>query len=339
MNLAHTPRELVARLMDGYLSTQLLYVAARLGVADLLATGSRSIAELAAAAGAEPSALYRILRGLAIIGIVDEDSERRFALTEAGRYLQSDIEQSLRGAVLSRGELYYHAASGLLETARSGGAAFRHAYGVDFFDHLAASPDRLAAFQASMVARSRLEAEELIAVYDFSPFNHVVDVGGGSGVTIAAILGAYPGMHGTLFDLPEVVKAAQARLNAAGVTARCTVVGGDAFEAVPGGGDLYLLSRVIHDWDDNKASRILTSCRNAMADVSRLVLVETVISDRASDQPAGILMDLHMLTLVDGKERTAAEFSRVLTLAGFELRRIISPRGPLAISIIEADCM
>ena len=337
MTVAPGTRDLVARLMDGYLGTQLVYVAARLGLADLLANGPQSADQLAAAAGADPSTLYRILRGLAMYGLLDE-ADGRFGLTGAGRYLQSGIEDSLRGAILSRGDLYYHAASGLLHSAQSGSAAFQHVYGTELFDHLAASPDRLAAFHESMVARSQLEAADLLRAHDFGDCQHVVDVGGGVGVTLTAILTAYPALRGTLFDRPEVIEAVHAWLAAAGVDARCQVVAGDAFDAVPPGGDLYLLSRVIHDWNDDDAVRILRSCRRAMRNDARLVLVEVVIADRPSDQPGAVLMDLHMLVLGLGKERTAAEFSALLARAGFELRHAAPAPGRTGISIIEAGC-
>ena len=185
MTVASGARDLVAGLMDGYLSTQLVYVATRLGLADLLANGPQSADHLAAAAGADPSNLYRILRGLAMYGLLYQ-AEGTFGLTDAGRYLQSGVEDSLRGAILSRGDLYYHAASGLLHSAQSGTAAFQHVYGTEFFDHLAASPDRLVAFQQSMVARSQVEAADLLRAHDFSGYQHVVDVGGGFGVTLTA---------------------------------------------------------------------------------------------------------------------------------------------------------
>ncbi len=327
----------VAGLMDGYLRTQLLYVAARLRLADSLANGPQSAPELAAAVGAEPAALHRILRGLAVVGIVEE-AEGGFGLTDAGRSLQSGTAGSLRGAVLSRGDLYYHAASGLLKSVQSGGAAFRHVYGAEFFDHLAASPERLAAFQESMVARSEVEVTELMRTYDFSRFGHVVDVGGGFGVTLSALLAAHPNLRGTLFDRPEVVRTAEERLNAAGLASRCRIVGGDAFDAVPSGGDLYLLSRVIHDWTDEDAVRILRSCHAAMGSTATLVLVEAVIADRASDQPAAVVMDLHMLVLGLGKERTRDEFREVLARAGLELRRVIPTEGRTGISVLEAVC-
>jgi hypothetical protein len=337
MAVAPGARDLVARLMDGYLATQLLYVAARLGLADLLANGPQSADHLAAAAGADPSTLHRILRALAVHGLLYE-AEGMFGLTDAGRYLQSGTADSLRGAILSRGDLYYHAASGLLQSAQSGSVAFREVHGTDFFDHVAASPDRLAAFQQSMVARSQLEAADLLRAHDFSAYQHVIDVGGGFGVTLTAILTAYPALRGTLFDRPEVTREAQARLSGAGVADRCAAVAGDAFDAVPRGGDLYLLSRVIHDWNDADALRILRSCRRAMNDDASLVLVEAVIGDPASDQPGAVLMDLHMLVLGLGKERTADEFRALLMRAGFALRCVTAAPGRTGISVIQADC-
>ncbi len=327
----------IAGLMDGYLRTQLLYVAAHLRLADSLTNGPRSAADLAAALGADPSALHRILRGLAIVGIVEE-VEGAFRLTDEGRCLQSGTTGSLRGAVLSRGDLYYHAASGLLKSVQSGSSPFRHVYGTDFFDHLAASPERLAAFQESMVARSAVEVTEVLRAYDFSRYHHVIDVGGGFGVTLSALLTAYPNLEGTLFDLPEVVPTATDRLNAAGLASRCHIVGGDAFDAIPSGGDLYLLSRVIHDWTDEDAVRILRTCRTAMSGNGTLILVEAVISDRASDHPAAVVMDLHMLVLGLGKERTRSEFRDLLARAGLELRGVIPTEGRTGISVLEAAC-
>jgi hypothetical protein len=324
--------------MDGYIQTQLLYVAARLGLADLLATGPRSAEDLAAAAGADASVLHRILRGLAINGIVEE-GRGVFGLTDAGRCLQSAATDSLRGAVLSRGDLYYRAASGLLESAQKGGGAFRHVYGTGLFDHLSASPARLKAFQESMVARSQAEAAEVVRAYDFSRYRHVVDVGGGFGVTLAALLTSYPNLRGTLFDRPEVVRAAPERLHAADLAGRCKVVAGDAFDAVPPGGDLYLLSRVIHDWNDEDAVRILRSCRTAMDHEGVLVLVEAVIADPVSDRPAAILMDLHMLVLGLGKERSVPEFSSLLAQAGFALHRVVPTQGRTGVNVLEASCV
>jgi hypothetical protein len=191
--------------MDGYLSTQLLNVAAHLRLADLLRDGPRSSAELAALTGTTATPLHRVLRGLVIDGVLDEDPDGRFRVTEAGRLLDSDRPDSMRGAVMARGQLYYQAAAALIETVRHGGAAFHHAHGVEFFDALAARPDRGGAFHASMAARSRQEAAATVYAYDFSAFQHIVDVGGGRGLLLSAILKAHPHARGTLFDRPEAL--------------------------------------------------------------------------------------------------------------------------------------
>ena len=338
MNAATTPRDLMTRLMDGYLSTQMLYVAARLGLVDALIDGPRTSIELAAVVNAASAPLHRLLRGLVLEGVLSEQPDGRFAVTDAGRLLRADGQGSLRGAVLARGSLYYRAAAGLLETIRGGGPAFRQAYGVDLFEHLASSPEDAAIFQGSMISRAHQEAQALAATYDFTPFRHVIDIGGSTGLMLAAILKACPGVRGTLFDRPEVEENARARVAAAGLTERVTVIGGDFFESVPGGGDVYVLSRVLHDWDDEKAVRILKSCRDAMPDHGRgrVLIVDAILGERVHDQPAAVRMDLHMLTLAGGRERTAAEVATLLHAANLRIARILAPSSAPAIQIVEA---
>ena len=202
MSVERAPREVIAGIMDGYLSTQLLYVAARLRLADLMAEGPRSSVELATATGTEASALHRLLRGLVLEGVLDEQPIGQFSLTEAGGQLRSDVPGSLLGAVLARGELYYPAAAGLIETIRRGGSAFRHVYGIDVFEHLAAHPDHAAVFQASMLSRSHGEARALVGACDFTPFHHVVDVAGGYGVTLTTLLTTHPRLEGDVVRSP-----------------------------------------------------------------------------------------------------------------------------------------
>jgi hypothetical protein len=329
-------RDLVTRLMDGYLSTQLLYVAAQLRLADLLRDGPRSSADLAASTGTVPSALHRVLRGLVVDGVLDEEADGRFRVTEAGRLLESDRPDSMRGAVMARGELYYQAAAALIEAVRHGGTAYHHAHGIDFFDALAARPDRATAFHDSMTVRSRQEAAEIVHSYDFSSFEHVVDVGGGRGLLLSAILKTHPNVRGTLFDRREALVDVPMAVEAAGVVSRCALAPGDFFSSVPAGGDLYVLSRVLHDWDDDAAIRILTSCRQAMPDNAVLVIAEAVLPERARDLPAAIRMDLHMLTLLTGKERTLAEFEHVLRQSGFHLNRVVPVEGRTGITLLES---
>jgi hypothetical protein len=333
---AASPPQQVARLMDGYLTTQLLYVAVKLGVAEALADGPRDAEAVARAAGAEADALRRVLRGLAAEGIFDEGPDGRFALTELGACLRGDAPDSLRGAIAARGDVYYGAAAGMLDAVRHGGSAFERVHGLGFFEHLARHPDLGAAFQGSMADRSRREAADVVAAYDFAGFARLVDVGGGTGILLEAILRAAPGTSGVLLDQPPVVERARGRLETAGLAGRCTFVPGDFFAAVPPDGDAYLLSRVIHDWDDDAAVRILGNCRTAMGERGTLLLVEAVLPERAREQPAAIRMDLHMLTLLHGRERTTAEYERLLGASGFRVERVVPTRSSSGIVVVEA---
>jgi hypothetical protein len=236
----------MGRLADGFLTTQLLYVAARLGVADVLAEGPRTGAELAAAVGAEPDLLTRALRGLGLEEVLAEEEGGRFTLTELGQCLRAHAPRSMRGPVLARGEVYYQAAAGALAAVRHGGTAFEHVHGDRFFDHLRRHPEREAAFQASMTARSEQEAGDVVAAYDFGRIGRLVDVGGGHGILLGAILRSAPDLHAVLVDQPAVVEEARRRLTADGVADRCRLVPGDFFTEVPAGADAYMLSRVLH---------------------------------------------------------------------------------------------
>lgn len=244
-------------------------------------------------------------------------------LTAVGELLRATHPASLRGAVLARGRLYYDAMAGLLAATRTGGTPFELTHRTPFFAHLAAHPAASAAFQESMTARSRREAAAVVAAYDFSGFGTLVDVGGGSGLLLTTVLAATPGLAGTLFDRPEVV--ADAVLPA---------VGGDFFTGVPAGADAYLLSRVIHDWDDDEAVPILRSCRRAVPEAGTLLLVEALLPDRAVDDPAAVRMDLHMLALLHGRERTRREYAALLDAAGFRLTGVVAT--PAGVSVLEA---
>jgi O-methyltransferase domain/Dimerisation domain len=329
--VAVRPAWQLMRLLDGFVTTQLLYVAAKLGVADVLADGPRSGEEIAAAVGADRDALVRVLRGLVTDDVLAEEEDGRFALTPVGECLRAGA-----GAALARGEVYYEAAAGLLATVREGGTAFEHVHGERFFDHLARHPDREAAFQASMAARSEQEAHDVVAVYDFSELRRLVDVGGGRGILLAAILRANPNLRGVLTDREAALPAARVHLDAASVGDRAECVAADFFTTVPPGADAYLLSRVIHDWDDADARHILSICRRAMPRTSRLLVVEAILPERARDRPAAIRMDLHMLLLLGARERTEAEFRALLDSSGFELQRVVMTASPAGLGVIEA---
>jgi SAM-dependent methyltransferase len=316
----------------------LLFLAAELGIADVLAGGPLTSSEVAEMVGADPIALHRVMRGLVIDGVLAEHGDGRFVLTPAGDLLREDVPGSIRGSVLVRGGPYYRAAAGLLDAVRSGRVAFEQAHGTSFFDYLGDHPREAAAFQGSMAARSAQEAADVVAAYDFGRFRRLVDVGGGQGILLAAILRRTPHLTAVLFDLPQAVGHARVRLEKAGVLDRCELVAGDFFEGVPSGADAYLLSRVIHDWDDGAARRILARCHAAMAEGGTIVLVEAVLPALAQEQPAVIRMDLHMLTLFNnGRERTAAEFAALLTSVGFAPSRVIPTRSPAGVCVIEAE--
>lgn len=320
-----TAAEQLARMADGYLTTQLLYVAAVLGVADALADGPRTAAELADRVDADPGVLHRLLRGLAAEEVLDEQADGQFTLTAVGQVLRADVPLSQRGVVLARGGLYYGALVGLLDAARRGGTPFEIVHGAPFFDYLATRPDEAAAFQASMSARLAREAAAVVAAHDFRRYRSLVDVGGGEGSLLAAILDAAPNLAGTLFDRPEVVEKAW-----------LLAVAGDFFVKVPPGADAYLLSRVIHDWDDEDAVAILRTCRRAMPDDGRLLLIEALSPDRAVEHPTAVRFDLHMLTLVRGRERTEAEYAALLDAAGLRLDQVVPVIPTTGLHLLEA---
>ena len=330
-NAATPPPWRLLHLLDGFVTTQLLYVAAKLDLASVLAKGPRSGTEIADAVGADRDALVRVLRGLVVEEVLSEEDDGRFALTAVGESLKS-----LRGAAIVRGELYYGSAAGLLDTVLGRGSAFERVHGARFFDHLADHPDHDAAFQASMAGRAEQEASAVVEAFDFSGIARLVDVGGGGGVLLAAILGAHPAIRGVLLDRPDSIGGARAHLEAAGLAERADCVAGDFFDSLPADADAYLLSRVLHDWNDDDAVRILTTCRRAMRPDSRVVVVEAILPERAADRPAAIRMDLHMLLLLGAGERTAAEFTNVLDRAGLDVTRVVMTASPAGLGVIEA---
>jgi hypothetical protein len=325
------PTMALLHMIHGSKITQLLYVVAKLGIADLLRDGAKHSEELAQAVGAHPRTLYRVLRALASLGVFAEDQAQRFHLTPLADLLRTDNPESLRALAIFYGEAWvWHAEGALLYSVRTGQAAFHQVHGMGPFDYYAQHADAAACFNAAMTSLSGQELAAVIAAYDFAGMATIVDVGGGQGALLAEILQTYPQMHGVLFDLPAVVESAQPLLEAEGVAARCTRVAGDFFHTIPGGGDAYILKRVIHDWDDAPAEAILTHCRRAMAAHSRLLLMERVIPP-GNAPSLGKLADITMLLHYGALERTEAEYRALLEAAGFTLGRIIPTQTPLSI--------
>lgn len=314
--------------------TQALYVAVRLGIADALRNGPRTADDIARQVGADPGATYRLMRALASNGVLKLRRDRRFALTRVGQALRSDYEGSMAPmiALVGRPEHWEHWAS-LLYSVQTGQTAVEKIRGLPTWDYLDTNPEYAAAFNDAMTGVSTMAIQTTVPLYDFTDRKLIVDVGGGHGALLAAVLAAAPQAHGVLFDLPSVVDGAGQLLEAAGVAQRCTRTGGSFFESVPDGADAYLMKTVIHDWDDEKSLAILRNIRTAIAADGKLLLFEMVLPEGAPHHP-GTLLDLEMLVHAGGRERTPREYGDLLSRGGFRLTRVIPTPGPL--SIVEA---
>lgn len=325
--------EVMLQMITGAWVAQAVYVAAKLGLADRLVDGPRRTEDLAVATGSHPPSLARLLRALASVGVFTEIAPATFALTPLADLLRSDTPDSLRALAIVDNEELYQAWGDLLGSIRTGQPAFERHFGMPVFAYFAAHPEVDRVFNEAMTSYTGRLAEAVPAVYDFSAFRTIVDVGGSYGTLLAAILQCTPGARGVLFDQPHVIAAAEAHLAAVGVTERCTTVGGDFFTAVPAGGDAYLLSQVLHDWDDERAATILRQCRRVMPAHGKLLIVEIVIPP--GDAPSfGKWLDLHMLAIPGGRERTAEEYATLLNDAGFAFTRAVPTLpGP---SVVEA---
>jgi hypothetical protein len=328
------PRRTVLELMTASWISQSLYVVAELGVADLLADGPRPVAQLASACRcANADGLYRVLRLLASHGIVLEHDDQSFSLTALSAQLRSDVPNSMRDLVIFYGSEGYRAWGALLQGVLTGESPFAGVFGVDLFGYLEAHPERGSVFNSTMAASAPF-FEHLARAYEFPDGARVVDVGGGSGAMLAAILATHPDLRGMVVDKPEVVSEAKQRMAALGISDRCTFESGDFFRVVPRGGDVYLLSRILHDWDDERCEEILRNCRSAMSADSRLLIVERLIP--APNTPSlACEFDVHMMVVAPGgRERDVEAYTRLLSSTGLTLRSVI----PLVFDISALDC-
>ncbi|MHB9025479.1 MAG: methyltransferase [Armatimonadota bacterium] len=324
-------RRKLRALLNGYQQTALLYVAAKLGLADLLAAGPKSSDALAETLGAHPRSLHRLLRGLVVLGVCAEEGNGRFRLTALGRGLQADAPGSQRGTAILNGEEYAGAWGGLLHSVMTGETAFPQVFGMSQWAHREAHPELNEYFNAELAQGTERLTGAVLAAYDFSRFGVVADVGGGHGSLLAAILNAHPAATGILFDLPHVVAGASPSLEAAGVADRCRLAGGSFFDEIPAGADAQILKSVIHDWDDAQSLAILRNCHRALKAGGTLLLIERIMPARAARSPFAVLLDLQMLALTGGRERREAEFRTLLAAAGFTHTRLIPTRAGLHI--------
>jgi hypothetical protein len=323
------------QLLSNLWITRAIGTFVRLGIADAIEAGTEDYQAIAAARGLVADRVYRLLRALSTSGIVAETAPGRFTLTPLGRLLGSRASSSMRTAAVLLNDYFADMWAGLDEALVDGGTAFDGIKGQPFFHWLKQHPDEAERFHRMMVEVHGPETPPIVAAYDFDACRHIVDVGGGNGSLISAILAAFPGRRATLFDLPEGIAAA-AR-GEGGPLPGVTLVAGDAFSAVPDGGDLYLLRHLMHDYDDAQCLRILSSVRRAMLPQARVLVLEKPIP--TDDRPTpGRWLDLHVMLLTGGRERTVEEYEQLFAQVGLKLARILPTAHP-AMDILEATAV
>jgi multifunctional cyclase/dehydratase/O-methyltransferase len=337
------PEAWMMQLLSGFMASQYVHAAAKLGLADLLSNGPRSAAELSAACGADEAALVRLLRVLASMGVFAEAGDGRFETTALAAVLRADHPSALRGIALFYGQEWIWRAYGALEhSLRTGRPAFEHVFGQGFYDHLAGSPEAARVFADAMSGFAAMQARQIVQEYDFGRFRRVMDVGGNHGAFLVELLRACPGTRGVLFDAAQVVEAAVARLARieAGVRDRIELAAGDFLREVPPGCDAYILRNTLQDWDDERAHVLLTRCRDAMparsarSDGRPSLLVVGRLLEPGNEPHPGKFTDMTMMVLTGGRERTRGELCALLAGAGFVVGSIT--RTAAMVAVVEA---
>jgi O-methyltransferase/methyltransferase family protein len=319
------------RLINGYQVSQALHVAALLGVADQLKDGPKSYEIVAQACGAHPISLYRLLRALAAIGVFREGGNKEFSLTPLGVCLTSDAPRSARNYARWIGTPGQWGSWGnLLQSIKSGGSAVEFTYGTDAWTYRKEHPKEQTLFDSAMTGNSRSEAEAVLEAYDFSRFGCVVDVGGGQGLLLKAILLACSATRGILFDQPQVIASADQTF--VELAERCQIVAGSFFDSVPENGDAYIMKVVLHDWEDVRSTEILRTCRQAMSPTATLIIIERVVGP-PNEMPESKFSDLNMMVQYGAMERTHQEFDDLLKSGGFEVTEVRPTRSPLSIIV------
>jgi hypothetical protein len=294
-----------------------IHAAAKLNLADHLQAGPLTASILAEKTQSHPRALYRLLRALSGIGIVTESAGQTFSLAPLGQYLISNTPGSLKDIAVMFGEEHYHAWGALYQSVQTGQSGFRHTYGTSVFEYFQANPESSEIFNRAMTTFSQ-QSRPVATAFNFGQFNTVMDVAGGHGFLLTAILQAYPTVRGMLFDLPHVVAGAPEQLTAWGVADRCKVVGGSFFESIPAGADAYVLSHILHDWDDASCLQILQQIAQVLPPEGRVLVVETLVG-APTETLMTRFMDLNMLVMTEGGcERTEAEFTQLFDAAGLK---------------------
>jgi hypothetical protein len=328
------PSQQMLRMLTGTWIAQGLYAVALLGVADLLRDGPRRTEQLAEDTKTNADALYRLLRALASEGVFAEQADGAFALTPLATCLLSDAPDSQRAVAIMMGEEHYRAWGEFMYSLQNGLPAFDKVFGKPIFAYLAKHPEEAQIFDQAMTGVHGAETAAMLDAYDFATVGTLVDVGGGNGSLLAAVLLRYPNLKGVLYDRADVVERARPALAAAGLGARCSTVAGNFFKDVPGGGDAYLMRHIIHDWNDEQALAVLRNCHKAMPAHARLLLVESVIPP-GNGPFFGKWLDVNMLVMPGGRERTEPQYRTLLGEAHFRLTRVVPT--VMEVSVIEAE--
>jgi hypothetical protein len=323
------PRQQLLPMIHSYWISQSIHVAAKLKLADLLQAGPKTAAELAPTTKTQPLALYRLLRALSSVGIFSEDEQARFHMTPMAECL-IDRPGSQYAVAMMMGDEHYHSWGELLYSVQTGKPAFNHIFGKGVFEYLSEHAEAAKIFDAAMTGFHGPETQAMIDAYDYAGVNTLVDIGGGNGTVLKAVLGRYLAMKGILYDLPGVIE--RAKQNLADLGSRCQTFAGSFFESIPPGGDAYQMRHIIHDWTDEQCHTILSHVRKVIPKTGRLLVIEMVIKPRNEPQPAKWL-DLNMLVLPGGRERTETEYADMYAKAGFRMERIVPT--PTEVSVIE----
>jgi hypothetical protein len=323
----------VFRMATGYWASQSIYVTAKLGIADVLGESSKSVEEIANAIGANAKSLARLLRALVGLGVLTATEDSRFRLTGIGASMQSDMPGSMRSIILTLGEEHYQAWGKLIESVQCDKPAFDEVYRRSLFEYLSENSAAAQTFNDGMTNLTSQAALAIVLAYDFSGSRVVADIGGGHGVLLDSILRSNPSITGILFDSAQVVEGSMLPGARHGIDERRQSISGDFFESVPAGADAYILKNVLHDWSDEQAVRILKNCRRAMGPKAKLLIIELVLP-LSDDLAFGSLLDLNMLVMSGGRERTKEEYCTLLENGGFHLTQAIPTLSPL--SILEA---
>jgi SAM-dependent methyltransferase len=322
------------QLSTGYIASTVLYVAVRLRIPDRIESGTRGAAELARATGVNEDALYRVLRTLASFGIFEETAPREFSNNLASSMLRSNVPGSFYDMALWMTDpFHFQVYADAMHSVQTGKPAVEKTFGMPVFEYFPRHPEESEIFNNAMTAFSAVVIPAVLDVYDFSGIGTLVDIAGGHGRVLTSILQKYPAMRGVLFDLEHVLAGARPRIKELGLADRCQTVAGDFFKAVPEGGDAYIMKHIIHDWDDERALAILTNIRKAMKPGGRVILLETIVLP-GNQADFGKILDLEMLLMPGGRERTEEEFRALFARAGFPEMRVIRTESPL--SVIES---